>query len=99
MIQVMRTFFRNGEKYLFTKNVFTENINYYFGAIKDLGSTKQITRMYLKKFGSNGNTLLRSKRVEGTIGGLKKSIFRTDHINNTSSCTMINDFGEVIHRF
>ncbi|MBP3847321.1 hypothetical protein J6I39_06190 [bacterium] len=96
MIQLVRTFVKNGQKYLFTKNVFTEEIGSYFGSMKNLGNAKQVTHMYLEKIGDKGNTLLQKKKVEGTVSGLAKSIFRTDYIKNSTSLTMIDDLGKII---
>ena len=99
MIQFVRAFVKNGEKYLFTKNVFTENLNYYFGYMKDLGAAKQTSHMFLEKITDKGNILLRTKKVEGTVSGLEKSIFRSDCIKNTCTCTMIDSLGKVIRKF
>ena len=98
MISFVRAFVKNGEKYLFTKNVFMENLNYYFGGMHNLGAAKQSTYMFLEKVTDKGNIMLRKKVVEGTVSGLEKSIFRTDYIKNTCSLTMIDRLGKVIHK-
>jgi len=97
MIQLVRAIVRNGQKYLFTKRVFTENINYYFGAMK-IGSGKQTSHMFLEKIGKDGNTLLKRKVVEESGNGLEKSIFRSDYEKDTYSFSMIDKLGKVIHK-
>ncbi len=97
MIQLIRAIVKNGQKYLFTKRIFTENVNYYFGAMKSLGSAKQTTHMFLEKVGKDGNTLLKRKVVEKSGNGLEKSIFRSDYVKDTYSFSMIDKSGKVIH--
>ena len=98
MIQLVRAIIKNGQKYLFTKRIFTEDVNCCFGIMKNLGSAKQTTHMFLEKVSKDGNTLLKRKVVEKSGNGLEKSIFRSDYIKDVYSCSMIDKSGKIIRK-
>ena len=93
MQTLTRIFSKGGQKYLFTKRIFTENTNQYFGMMGR--PVKQHVRMSLERIGENGNTLLLSKNVDGFWGRIEKWISRKNHINGGHSLKHVKPDGNV----
>lgn len=98
MLRTVKSIVCNGKTYQFVKEVFTEDVNHYFGAVKRLDKAKQQTFMYLNRIDNNKTILLSRTQVDGLADGSVNSIFCSDYAKNKFICTMLDESGKVTHK-
>ena len=80
MIESIRLVVRNGQKYLYTKKLYTHKIGFRSGSNEEI--VEKDAHMYLEKVAENGNILLKHKKVQDIGNGKEKCISRLDYSKN-----------------